>query len=82
MICDIVTPDGRPYEGDPRHVLRLALERMRAWASTPSTSARSSSTSSSSPTTGTETLDEGGYFAMTIMDAAWELRNETINALE
>src|SRR5207302_10768752 len=30
MICDIVTPDGKPYEGDPRYVLRRALERMRA----------------------------------------------------
>src|SRR5207244_9278334 len=28
MICDVVTPDGRPYEGDPRYVLRRALERM------------------------------------------------------
>src|ERR671926_610219 len=28
MICDIVTPDGRPYEGDSRYVLRRALERM------------------------------------------------------
>jgi glutamine synthetase len=28
MICDVVTPDGKPYEGDPRHVLRKALERM------------------------------------------------------
>src|SRR3954467_6889613 len=28
MICDIVTPDGEPYEGDPRNVLRHALERM------------------------------------------------------
>src|SRR5438105_2347715 len=28
MICDVVTPDGKPYEGDPRHVLRRALERM------------------------------------------------------
>ena len=28
MICDIVTPDGKPYEGDPRYVLRRALERM------------------------------------------------------
>ena len=28
MICDIVTPDGHPYEGDPRYVLRRALERM------------------------------------------------------
>src|SRR2546429_616928 len=29
MICDVVTPDGKPYEGDPRHVLRGALERMQ-----------------------------------------------------
>ena len=30
MICDVVTPDGEPYEGDPRHVLRRALERMQS----------------------------------------------------
>src|SRR5882672_3164843 len=30
MICDVVTPDGKPYEGDPRHVLRRALDRMAA----------------------------------------------------
>src|SRR5947207_11221819 len=29
MICDIVTPDGKAYDGDPRHVLHRALERMR-----------------------------------------------------
>ena len=27
---------------------------------------------------GAETLDEGGYFAMTALDAATEMRNETI----
>ena len=32
--------------------------------------------------TGTETLDEGGYFAMTALDAATDLRYETIKALE
>src|ERR671939_1710286 len=30
MICDVVKPDGEPYEGDPRHVLRRALERMNS----------------------------------------------------
>src|ERR687885_1803515 len=30
MICDVVTPDGNPYEGDPRYVLRRALERMES----------------------------------------------------
>ena len=29
MICDVVTPDGQPYEGDPRYVLKRALERMQ-----------------------------------------------------
>src|SRR5205809_1072424 len=29
MICDVVTPDGKPYEGDPRYVLRRALQRMK-----------------------------------------------------
>src|SRR5690242_14995721 len=27
MICDVVKPDGEPYEGDPRYVLRRALDR-------------------------------------------------------
>ena len=31
---------------------------------------------------GTETIDEGGYFAMTVQDAATEVRNDTITALE
>src|SRR5687768_290930 len=30
----------------------------------------------------TKTLDEGGYFAMTAQDAATEVRNDTIHALE
>src|SRR3982751_5475833 len=30
MICDVVKPDGSPYEGDPRFVLRRALERMES----------------------------------------------------
>ena len=27
MFCDILTPERNPYEGDPRHVLRRAVER-------------------------------------------------------
>src|SRR3954452_5700183 len=30
LICDVVKPDGKPYEGDPRYVLRRALERMES----------------------------------------------------
>ena len=27
MFCDVLTPERTPYEGDPRHVLRRALQR-------------------------------------------------------
>ena len=30
MFCDVLTPERIPYEGDPRHVLRRALERAQA----------------------------------------------------
>ena len=30
MFCDIYTPDGSPYEGDPRYVLKRNLEKMKA----------------------------------------------------
>ncbi|MCW3014322.1 MAG: glutamine synthetase, partial [Solirubrobacterales bacterium] len=30
MFCDIQTPERTPYEGDPRHVLRRAIDRMHA----------------------------------------------------
>ena len=29
MICDILTPERKPYEGDPRYVLKRALQRMK-----------------------------------------------------
>jgi glutamine synthetase len=83
MICDIVTPDGKPYEGDPRYVLRRALERMRALGFDtfnvgPELEYFLFQTNGGIP----EPLDEGGYFAMTTLDAATELRQETIHALE
>src|SRR6476469_7327312 len=52
MICDVVTPDGKPYEGDPRYVLRRALDRMKSMGFDTLTSAPSSSTSSSRTTGG------------------------------
>ena len=30
VVCDVVNLDGSPFEGDPRHVLRRALERARS----------------------------------------------------
>ena len=82
MICDVVTPDGQPYDGDPRYVLRRAIERMTAMGFDTFNVGPELEYFLFKDNTGTEPLDEGGYFAMTTMDAATELRNETIKALE
>ena len=82
MICDIVKPDGSPYEGDPRYVLRQALERMQSMGFDTFNVGPELEYFLFQDDKGTETLDEGGYFAMTTMDAATELRNDTIKALE
>src|SRR5437870_6488753 len=82
MICDVVKPDGEPYEGDPRYVLRRALERMQSLGFDTFNIGPELEYFLVKDNRGTETLDEGGYFAMTALDAATELRNETIRALE
>jgi glutamine synthetase len=82
MICDVVKPDGEPYEGDPRHVLRKALERMTQMGFDTFNVGPELEYFLFKNSSGTETLDEGGYFAMTALDAATDLRFETIKALE
>ena len=74
MICDVVTPDGKPYDGDPRYVLRRALDRMEAMGFDTFNVGPELEYFLFKTNEGTETLDEGGYFAMTTMDAATELR--------
>jgi glutamine synthetase len=82
MICDIVTPDGKPYEGDPRYVLRRALERMTSLGFDTFNVGPELEYFLFRDDEGTETLDEGGYFAMTTLDAASGLRQDTVRALE
>jgi glutamine synthetase len=82
MICDVVKPDGEPYEGDPRYVLRRALERMESMGFDAYNVGPELEYFYFRDSSGTETLDEGGYFAMTALDAATDLRYETIKALE
>jgi glutamine synthetase len=82
MICDIVKPDGEPYEGDPRYVLRRSLQRMESLGFDTFNVGPELEYFLFADGESTVTLDEGGYFAMTALDAATELRNETIQALE
>jgi len=85
MFCDVRIPGGDPYEGDPRWILRRALERMRSMGFEqfyvgPELEYfyfRSADTSGEP-----EVLDRGGYFDLTTLDAGSDLRRETVLALE
>src|SRR5436190_22038922 len=66
MICDVVKPDGTPYEGDPRYILKLPLERMRKMGFDTFNVGPELEYFLFEDDKGTETIDEGGYFAMTV----------------
>ena len=81
MFCDIVTPGGAPFEGDPRHVLKRRLKRAQEMGFTFYVGVEMEyfyfeSSEATTP------LDQGGYFDMTPLDMATELRRETILTLE
>ena len=82
MICDVVTPDGQPYDGDPRFAIRRALERMQSLGFDTFNVGPEAEYFLFKDEHGTETLDEGGYFAQTTLDAATNVRRDTIKALE
>ncbi|HEX8645378.1 MAG TPA: glutamine synthetase family protein [Thermoleophilaceae bacterium] len=86
MFCDIVTPDRQPYEGDPRHVLRRALQRAESMgfdAFNVGPELEFFYFRNSKPEDGVpEVLDEGGYFDLTTLDAGSDVRRDTVLALE
>jgi glutamine synthetase len=77
MFCDIVTPDGKPFEGDPRYVLKRNLEKAKGKGFTyyvgPELEYFYFKDSSS-----TQILDRGGYFDLIPRDEAIDLRRETV----
>ena len=81
MFCDVLTPDGEPYAGDPRYILKRQLKK----------AAEKGFTFYVGPeleyfyfknSQGTETLDSGGYFDLTPLDVATPLRRDTILVLK
>ncbi|MFL5904756.1 MAG: glutamine synthetase family protein, partial [Solirubrobacteraceae bacterium] len=82
MFCDILTPERHPYEGDPRHVLRRALERASAMGFDRFNVGPELEYFYFRNSKSTEVLDEGGYFDLTTLDAGSDLRRETVLALE
>lgn len=82
MFCDVLTPERTPYEGDPRFILRRAVERARAMGFSDFFVGPELEYFYFKDSKGTEVLDEGGYFDLTTLDAGSDLRRETVLALE
>ena len=81
MFCNIQLPDGNPFPGDPRYVLRRALQRASDMGYTyyvgPELEYFYFPNSSD-----TTFLDHGSYFDLTPKDLASDLRKKTVEYLE
>jgi glutamine synthetase len=82
MFCDIRTPDGQPYDGDPRWILKQNLKRAADLGFTfyvgPELEYFYFRNNKGKP----EPIDQGGYFDLTPLDVASDLRKQTVQALE
>ncbi|BDZ70920.1 glutamine synthetase family protein [Methanobacterium petrolearium] len=82
MICDILRPNGQPYEGDPRYVLKRAIKKMtnmgfdHFYVGPELEYFYFKSHQKAIP------LDNGGYFDLTPRDLASNLRRDTVLALK
>ena len=85
MFCDIQVPGGDPYEGDPRWILRRALDRAKDLGFETYNVGPELEYfyfRDAKPEGEPEVLDDGGYFDLTTLDAGSDVRRETVLALE
>ncbi len=82
MICDILTPQREPYAGDPRYVLKRALQRANDMGFNHYYIGPELEYFYFKSSQRPEILDRGGYFDLTTLDVASDLRRDTILALE
>jgi len=82
MFADIYEPDGTPYKGDPRWALKRNLKKSADLGYTfyvgPELEYFYFKSAEGKP----EVLDNGGYFDLTPLDVATDLRRDTILTLE
>jgi glutamine synthetase len=81
MFCDIHRPASGSFEGDPRHVLKRNLKRAMDLGYTFNVGPELEYFYFQD-SQGTRGLDQGGYFDMTSMDVATDLRRQTVLALD
>lgn len=85
FICDIYKPDGTPFEGSPRYILRKQLERARSLGYTFNVGPELEfflfhTDVEGNPTV--ETHDNGGYFDLGPTDMGENARREMVLVLE
>ncbi|MFW5488876.1 MAG: glutamine synthetase family protein [Desulfovibrio sp.] len=81
MFCDIKNPDGTPFEGDPRYVLRRNLEKAASKGYTMYVGPELEFFTFASPNE-PKILDFGGYFDAPPLDLGNDIRREIIFNLE
>jgi len=82
MYCNIVHPDGKPYEGDPRWALRKNLAEAKKMGLIYNVGPELEYFYFKSPEKKPEILDEGGYFDLIPLDIASDLRRKTVLTLD
>ncbi|TYL38286.1 glutamine synthetase, partial [Natronococcus pandeyae] len=86
LICDVInTSTGEPFEGDPRYVLKQALERAKEMGYTVNAAPEPEFFLFEEDEAGnatTETNDHGGYFDLAPKDLASDVRRDIIYGLE
>ncbi len=81
MICDILRPDGRPYEGDPRYVLKRVVAKLEEDGFIPYIGPELEFFCFENPNI-PKPLDRGGYFDNRPMDLGSDIRRDIIFALQ
>ncbi len=82
MFCDIVRPDGTPYECDPRYVLKRNLARAAKLGYPFYVGPELEYFYFKGNGLDTQVLDHAGYFDMTPRDEAMDLRREPVIMLQ
>lgn len=81
LICDIYRPDGNPFQGDPRFILKKVLEKARKMGFKYNTGPEPEFFLFKNDSTDLLPMDRDGYFDMTT-DDAHAIRREISAALE
>jgi glutamine synthetase len=81
MFCDVLKPDGEPFEGDPRYALRRITDKAADMGFTMYVGPELEFFYFADDQD-TEVLDNGGYFDLTPLDIASDLRRDTVLTLE